>query len=267
MPHALLVNDVDLNSLGLKVERVDGLGDGITQRLITDRVPGRAGVLPLATTAGEVPPRQVTAVMTIRPRTSLLALEVAMVQLYALCGGGKVALRDGRDPSKVAFGLLEAPQEVPFDPQYLASDPASRITLRFTCDDPYRYDVAARLVAGITTVAREIPLGNVPVAPVFEITGATNPTITLRNAAGIALATMGFTVNQGANDLLRVDGDAQVIEAIAAGAPSDGYALWTTKGDAFLKLDPHDGDPVNGVFPTLEISSGLLNVLYRRAFA
>lgn len=267
MATALYVNNTDLETLGFKVLRVRGLGDPLTQRLPTVAVPGRAGRFALGTRAGDVSPRTVTVTLTIRPRTSLAALEAAVVQLYALCGGGLVELRDVRDPAKVAYGQLAGGEDVAFDPQYLASDPASTITLRFNCDDPARYAVAPTVLA-LSTTRTKCLLGSLPVAPQLRLFGAaTNPTVTLRNAAGIALATMGFTITLAATDFLTIDCDTGVIQKSVSGTVTDAYSTWTTKTDGFLLLDPHDGDPVLGDGPTLEISAGTGEATFWRAFA
>lgn len=268
MPTAFYLNDLDVLSLGFKGVRCRGMGNGITQKLTTEKIPGRAGAFPMSRRAGDVAARIVVTELLIRPRTSLLALEAAVVQLYGVCGGGRVEIRDGRDPSKKVIGILETPQEDAIDPQYHPTDPASRVTLSFSCDDPYRYDVSPRLEAGIGTTPRQILLGNAPVAPVLEITGATNPTVTLKSAGGVTLGAMGFTVTQGANDVLTVDCDSGTITTVSAGgAPTDSYAAWTTKTSGLLVLDAHDGDPIDALSGvTLEISSGLMNVHYRRVY-
>jgi hypothetical protein len=264
---AFWVNDTPLERLGFRVVRVRGMGDPLGQRVPTTAVPGRAGRLAVSTRAGEVSPRTVTVTLTIRPRTSLADLEAAMVKLYALCGGGLVELREARDPGKALVGYLAGGEDLPYDPQYLAADPASLVTLRFTCDDPARYAVSPTLV-GLATSRAACPLGPLPVAPILRIFGAvTNPTVSIRTAGGVLRQTMGFTIALAATDWLEVNCETGVIQKSVSGVVSDAYGTWTTKSDGFLVLDPHDGDPVTGTGPTLELSGGSGEACYWRAYA
>lgn len=260
---ALYVNDTDLNSLGFKVRRVDGLGNRPVSRQPKASVGGRHGSLVLTSKGAPIDQRIVTVTASIRPRagtTSLATLERAMENLYALAGQGLCELRDWRDTTKMAIGLLETSDEVPFDPQYLEQDPASAITLRFICDEPTRFTKAG-LPIGLDTVRTAIDLGNAPGAPVIEIMGAcTNPQIIVRDGAGTMRYTMGFTVTLAAEDFLRVDCDALVITLSDDAVLSDGYGLWTTKTTGPLILDPADQ-------PTVELSASSgtpTGILYHR---
>ncbi len=264
------IHGLDLATLGCKVSRVEGMGSLPTVRLPLARIPGRMGQTALGLRAGEGAARAVTVILTLRPR-SLSAMETALEQLYAVCGGGLVSIQDGRDPAKVAWGRLESSEERAYDPQYLATDPASQITLRFTCEDPTRYDVSGlTLGLPVAGTAYEIPLGNRACAPVARIRGpVTNPGLVYREASGTARCTLGYTITLGANDWLEHNHDTGAIRKSVAGTITDAYSTWTTRSDGLLVLDPHDGDPVLGAGPTAEVTgSGASGALfYVRAWA
>jgi hypothetical protein len=222
--------------------------------------------MPLTTRPSEIPNRTVTVAAICRPRATA-TLDTVLQQLYAICGGGFVELRDDRQPGKVLVAQLESVQESPLDPQYLPGDPVSRLTLRFLATDPMRYDKQFSQV-GLGTGRAICPLGTVPSAPLLRIYGQpTSPfTITLRDVGGVSRQVMGITLTLGANDYLEIDCDAQTITKVVSGTPSNAMDTWTTNADGFLILDPHDGSYAEGGWPTLELSTGQGLALYRKAY-
>lgn len=269
MAHALLVNGTDLATLGAKVRGVTGMGTMPQTRLPTTRVAGRAGLLATGTRASDVSPRTVSVTFTLRPR-SLAGMAAALDQLHALCGEGIVRLQDGRDPAKCCYGLFESSDERAFDPQYFAPDPVSEFTFRFTCLDPFRYNVAGTVIGlPVAATPYAVVLGNQAVAPVLRIFGAvTNPGAVYRDAQGVARCTLGYTITLGANDWLEHDFDTGVVRKSVAGTVTVDYSLWTTKSDGLLVLNPLHGDAVSGAGPTLEVtgSGATAEVRYVEAF-
>jgi hypothetical protein len=118
---------------------------------------------------------------------------------------------------------------------------------------------------GIGATRQAIPLGTAVSAPTIRIMGAaTNPVLTYRNAGGTVKQTMGFTVTLASTDYLEINGELFSITKYASGVASNGMALWTS-GD-FPALDPQDGYPSIDSYPTLEVSAGTGEVLYRRTW-
>lgn len=270
---ALYLNNFDVGQLGLKLQRLEGLGDASTARLTTAAAAGRSAQVVLASRATQQP-RTITATLVCRPR-SLAGVEDAVHKLYAIVGAGLIEIREGRDPEKVSYGLLEGAIDYAFDPQYVDGDPVSRITLRFTCHDPIRYSRSAWLI-GFGAAPGNIPCGTAPCGPLLRIYGQpTSPfTITYRSMDGTARQVMGFTLTLGANDFLEIDCDAQTVVKNVAGSVSNAIDTWTTNTDGFIVLDPADADwsyaidhvDAGRAWPMLELSSGFGLALYRKAY-
>ncbi len=264
---SLTVNGLDLEDLGFSTERVEGLDDSPELSWATERIPGLAGTLVVGPRQPVIGERTVTVVGHLLADTPA-AVETALRNVVTAAGQGLVELASTRSPARCALGYLAGVVEAPYPAQY--SQPAARLTLRFQCPDPWRYDVAGLTVAlAAASTAYPLPLGSAPVKPVVVIAGAvTNPTLVYREASGTARCTMGFTITLGANDFLTIDADAGTITKSVAGTVTDAYSTWTTKSDGLLVLDPGDGDGLASAWPTLEVtgSGATGEVRYRRAW-
>jgi hypothetical protein len=113
------------------------------------------------------------------------------------------------------------------------------------------------------TVRRDCPTGTVACGLRLVIHGGgaslTNPSATLRNAAGDPVQVMGFSTASlaggvlGPNDYLIVDGVLGTITKSIAGTKTAAETLWNA-GD-FLRLRPADGWVENDVAPTIELAA------------
>jgi len=174
--------------------------------------------------------------------------------LRALLGQGEVRVRTAYAPDRYCLALCEATDGGPSNANVL--DGQVNVILKFVVSE----GVARRLNPdgyALTTGRTAVPIGTAAVAPVLLVHGGgatlTNPTVTVRNAAGDVVQTMGFTVSLGANDALRIDTARCFVSKISAGVITDGISLWTS-GD-FPLLRPYDGWVENAVYPTVELSA------------
>lgn len=257
----LYINDFDTSQLGLVVSNVDGWRDAPSTRDRTTQLPQRVGTVILAPEA-ETAPRQLTIDGTL-VRPSLTALRAAMAELQERLYRGTIEIRFSDESDIFILARCEQGQLIATPPQFL--NPKSRVRIQLLCPDPLRYDRNGSVVGFGLTPRVGTPLGTAVSAPVLRIMGAaTNPVITYRNMSGDVKQTMGFTVTLGANDYLEIDGELFTIKKFTAGVETNGIALLTS-GD-FIALDPQDGDYASSVWPTLEVSAGSGEALYRRAW-
>lgn len=267
MPGAFFVNDFDTRLLGFYPPGttggpgITGWADGLALKPSLATLPGRAGALVLQSSVGPSDPRQVVVSGTLRGAT-VAALIAARKELKARCSAGLVELRFADDSAVALLGYCTGMAASGISPMLLR--PWCELALTFTCPDPYAYTKSPTVV-GFGASAIPCPLGSGPVAPLLRIFGAaTNPVVTLRNAVGAALATAGFTITLGANDYLEADcGAMQVSKCVAGTITRDDTLL--TSGN-FLTLDPTDGGYGTATWPTLEVSAGTAEAIYRRAW-
>lgn len=257
----LYVNDYNLRTLGLVVERVEGWADLPPLQLLGDGIPGRAGQVVLAGAAATVDMRTLVVTGALL-RDTQAQLVAARRQLLALAGAGLVELRVIDAPEVVHAGYLTRAIVGGFDRQFRA--PGLRVALTFTCPDPRAYTLNPTLVA-FSTLAAGCPLGTAPVSPVIRIYGAaSNPVVTYRTAGGVSRQTLGFTITLAAADYLEIDGGAKTVTKSVSGTVSN--AIDTLSSGDFPTLDPQDGDFVTGSWPTLEVSAGTGEAAYRRGW-
>jgi hypothetical protein len=250
----LYVNDYDTALLGLVVETVTGYGDtpGLTR--LTRGFYGRAG---LAVTAPNptLAPRVITVTGTLLAST-VAAFNTALDALKALFAStAEVRLSSDAtrcwtvDLTDLKLSPLPGPQLI---------TPASGIALTLTALDPYGYDVNWTAVA-LGAVAQVAPLGTAPSAPLLRLSGAaTNPVVTVRNAQGVAVGSIGLTLTLAAGDFVELDCDAMTIAKSVSGSVTD--ALTTLASGDWPLLNPADGAV------TVEVNSGTGEALYRKAW-
>lgn len=203
---------------------------------------------------------------------SAAAALVALDALRALLGGGEVKVRTFYASDRECFAICTGVEGGALQPEIL--DGNVSVSLSFVVPD----GTARRLQPdgyALTTSRTSCPIGAVESRPAILVHGGgaslTNPVVTIRNAAGDIVQTMGFTVVLGANEALRIDGARCLTSKIASGVVTDAVqAGYWTSGD-YPVLRPYDGWVESAVYPTVELSSsggvaqGLIT--YERAYA
>lgn len=257
---AVYLNDYDLAGLGFILEAVEGWNDAPSVRDRVTQLPGRPGTIALAPEA-ETAPRALSFRGVIRA-TSLAGVRTSMAALQERLYRGTVEVRLSDDPDKVFFARTEEQVRIVTPPQF--ASPHTRLSWRMTCPDPLRYDRNGTVI-GFSSARGATPLGSAPSLPVLRIMGAaTNPVITYRNAAGESIGTMGFTITLAATDYLEIDCELMTVTKVVSGVATSVPTILTS-GD-FLLLDPQDGSYPDSVWPTLEVSAGTGEALYRKAW-
>lgn len=196
----------------------------------------------------------------VRGLISTATPALAMAALDALRGlvmsGGEIAVRTGYATDRYCLAVCES-----FDGNsFVGEDLNGRVavSMSFSVKD----GVALRLVPdgyALTTSRVACPIGTAESRPVITMHGggaaATNLVVTVRNAAGDPVQTMGFTVSLGTTAALRIDSARASVSLITAGVVTDALAagLWTS-GD-FPILRPYDGNPELAAYPSVEVSS------------
>lgn len=254
---ALVVNGVDIATLGLTIAEAPGWLDAPPRDIPTAPIIGRAGAKALSVpTEG---PRQINLTGTIRGKTVVLARNtVDQIKLALLADELSLTFADHADRHVYAYlktlttRILQGAQG-PFVQEALAID----ITLQAL--NPLSYD------NDLTSVgfgsANRLALGTGPVRPLITITGAaTNPVITLRNKTGVAMASMTLTVTDAGGDTLSIDMDSKTIKKNGVSALSS-----LTAGD-FFSIDPLDQANYGGAGPYIDVSSGAGTVNYWRTW-
>jgi phage-related protein len=258
----LYLNDWDTARAGFVVSSWTGIGEPAAQFHEEIEVLGRAGAV-LVDGRPRVRVREIEVTVALLGDTAALA-RTALDKLHGLVGSGVVELRMSPWPDRVYRGKLTRA-----DIRFTAPQAASRIasgTIQFRCQDPYAYDRRGVVVNVAATSTRyAAPLGTAPSAPIVRFHGsATNPAIRVRRADGTVAGELGLTVTLGTNDWLEVDMGRQTLTRSTDGVVTD--AIATALSGDFFALDPAWGDPMNAVYPTLEVTSGTAQARYWRAY-
>lgn len=190
--------------------------------------------------------------------------------LKQLCGEGEVAVRTAYATERYVLAILDQHDGVAYMPSALNG--LVSVTLTFSVKDGCAFRVTPDGL-GLSTARTSCPIGTVVSAPVITIHGGgavfTNPTITVRNAAGDSVQTMGMTFSGGADDALIIDSARARISKSASGTITDGASYWTS-GD-FCLLRPCDGWVESEAYPSIELSSATGtaqgSVVYVRRYA
>ena len=192
--------------------------------------------------------------------------------LKGLCGGGEVSIRSAYATDRYCLGILDSAASragasrsgtsntatafdgTPQNPGTL--DGYVYVTLVFSVKDGVAFRLAQDGIT-LSTNRASCPVGTDVSYPVFTISGGgvafTNPVITVRNAGGDSVQTMGFTISGGINDVLMIDSLRSRITVSSAGTLTDGTAYWTS-GD-FPLIRPADGWFESAAYPTVALSS------------
>lgn len=257
-PTVLYVDDYDTSRLGFVCSGFQGTRDVPPKRYGATTVLGRVGEL-LVTGRPVVEDRLIPVSGTLLA-PSVAAREAALDALFERCDRPLVELRFADAPGRVYQAWLVSATVTGIHPQ--VTEAAVRIDLRFSAPHPYAYKPSGDVIAFGTTPV-PVPLGTKPGPAVLTLSGSNSPTVTYRAANGRVVQTLGFTVTLGANDALIVDLDAQTVTRSTAGVLTDGPL--PSSGDFFVP-DPADGSHVLQSWPTIQVSAGIGELHYRKAY-
>lgn len=201
------------------------------------------------------------------------ALAVAALDaLRGLLGLGEIAVRTGYATDRYCLGICDTFDGVSMQGEDLNGK--INVALSFSVKDGVAFRLQPDGYALITT-RTAVPIGTAESKPVITVHGGgaamTNPTITVRNAAGDIVQTMLFTASLGANDALRIDSARSTVSKIASGTVTDGLAAGYWLYGDFPILRPYDGNVELGAYPSVELSSAtgaaLGSITYTRRYA
>lgn len=264
---SVYLNDVDLEALGVRVQKCTGPWDAPERTDLPVMIPGRLDAA-IANRWPEIPIRniQITGAFarSLGSRASLLAL---VDQLKAFLHADLLEVRLSDQPSRIYYCRGQKATVQPTDPVLVSQNADFTITL--PCLSALAYDqVPASLTIGAVPTA--VPLGTGPSLGWLVVAGATvNHVITYRSPMGDVLGSLGFTRSLGGSDYQVIDVSAQSVARYVAGVAQANAIADLTSGD-FFALDPADGDYYDGWWPSLEISGlgvgGSCTYFYRKAW-
>lgn len=189
--------------------------------------------------------------------TSNALLLAAIDNMKAVCQDGAVRLRFADRPTQEYRDARCKSFPDTRNPNVLGGL-STDLAIQFELATPQRFDVNA-LGYALSTSRLSCPLGTAPSKPVIVLstggsaTAVVNPVITIRDAGGNVVQTMGFTGSIAQNDFWRIDAFRAQVTKSVAGTTSDGASLWTS-GD-YPVLRPADGWFESSAWSTIELSS------------
>jgi hypothetical protein len=258
MTWAVYLNETPLDSIGIWVEDISARFHGVQRTYPTIALPGRQGVVLAA--EPETSARLLTISGTIDPAArTLTARSTAEDRLKALAYGAliKVITDDDETAPRQIDGVCEDVRITPVVHPMVTQ--LSRFQLTVKCPDPTWYDVTGQLI-GFNATPSPVPLGTAPSGGLIRVAApswsanVTNPVVVYRNAAGVTLQTLGFTLTLVAgNDYLEIDLDRQTIVEYQSGVVRN--AIGDLTSGEFFALDPMDGDPFSASYPSLALTS------------
>lgn len=259
----LYIEERDVEAdFGLIIEEISGLPGGLS---------GAPRDIPLIEGAelsgGRSDPRLVRRKRLSPPsvlghiKQTTMALALAKLDaLRNLLGGGEVRLRSVYAPDRYCLGLCETTEGAPANANVIDGQVA--VKLLFTIPAGVAFLTNPDGYA-LTTARTACPMGTEDTPPMLLVhgNGATlqDPTITVRNAAGDVVQTMGFSTATlagavlGATSFLRIDCARTRISLSTAGVITDGMGLFTS-GD-FPLLRRYDGWYETSAWSTVELSA------------
>lgn len=246
------INDIDLADYGFVMGTDPAHGDS------PDFTDATAALLGAIGPTWEGEPTQ-AAVRTIPIAGSCKAASSAQLRAFAdylksLASTGAVRIRladrldqEFRDGRLTSFKVASKGA--------ILTNLAGMFTLTFGFADPLRYDVNPQGF-GLSTQRVPLLIGTAPTFPVLYLHGGgaslTNPSVTIRTAAGDPVQTMGFTGVLGANDFLIVDCRRTIVTKSVASVQSAADSWWNAALGDFLVVRPADGWYEFTQYPTIE---------------
>lgn len=251
MTTGVWVNDYPLDAAGWLLETVAGWQDGLTQKAPTIAIPGRAGLL--ATGQAAADSRVITLGGHVGPFASHALCLQAVDLVKAIAGSGLAEVRLVDRVDRTFWAQLTNVRVS--GGRVWGLDFYRKVELTFTCLVPVGFDQLGRTAAFSATPANIWP-GSAPLAPIVRIYAptntVTNPTLTYRDLAGNIRGQLGLTQVLTVNDWIEANLDTQVISRVLSGVVSGPVPI--ASGD-FFALDPADGDSINNLGPTLEVTA------------
>jgi hypothetical protein len=251
---SLTAGGYDLESLGLRVTTITGPWSIPAIVDPTVVIPGRAGVsrsgAPTTIAARTV---NVAGVILeragVRTNADFLAKLDTLKPILAI---GLLEMTQVNQPTRALELRLSSFDVIPDGPAYAAV--SGSFTATFVANDVFFYSTIPSS-RGFGATATAIPIGTAPSAGVIRIYGpATNPVLTVRNAAGSVVHTIGLTKTLAATDYEEIDLEATTIANYASGVKTtDDASLSSGDIEAFC-FSPEDGDVLSGSYPTIECS-------------
>jgi hypothetical protein len=258
----LTINGRTLEQLGLKLADQGAVwSTGQTDRGSAP-VLGRIGsrTAPLAASPGRT--LNVTLPLPESPATRRAALDRVLGHL-----DGLLVLEWSDSPGRVQYGQLERAnvlarfQSVAWTLGHLSID------LQIRIDNPVWFDWQATTIANAANVDTPLPIGTLPVAPLLRVSQITTGNITFeyKSITGATLSSLVIT------DPVLTTGQELFIDC-----GTDRIFRWT--GSVFTQannlyssgtfpiIDPGDGQPEFGVFPTLRCTRPFL-ATYRKTYS
>lgn len=258
------LNDFDLSTLGIVTLDVPEWNRAPARTIEEFALPKQSGVLLGSTAtgqAGELAP-------TFYYRASSLSDRLSKENiLKELIGAGlvKIGVNDGVTATRITYGIQKKPPVVAVQGHFVTGL-IYKMSCAFLCPDAAWTSPAwsGINVAAINTPVA-IPLGTHTSPWIIRATSTSNPfTITLRRLGGQVIQTITLAVATTSAEYVDIDGVRRTMEKVSGGTRTTvaGASTWTA-GD-WLVLDPMDGGlySLTGGSPTLEISSGSMEVLY-----
>ena len=140
-----------------------------------------------------------------------------------------------------------------------------RVTILALMLDPFLRDSSVSTVTGITT-ATAIPLGTAPSWPVLTINAAfTDSRIDLKNSTGSVIKTLEFTIDSATESITDLIIDMQA-GTIVDNLGASRHSHRNSGGNFPWMIDPRDGVYWSSTWPTLETTSGTLDVVYTKRY-
>lgn len=252
----IYVNDLNLADLGARfgftvfAENIVGAHGGFQTKYPSAPLPGRMGSV---LTADQKMVDPTTLTLALRVNTgSFAAISPAIERLRAWLAQGEVSLRTDYAPTRQAIGR---------DPAFVTNlDQAAvgraALEVNYSLTNPiWRERFPTTVSVAAAGVRAPIVIGTAPSTLTARIRGpATNPVFIYRDARGVAIATLAFTITLGASDYLDIDCGEITVVLVSLGSAStvaDGLAL-VVPGSRYPAVDSDDAD-VFGAAPTVEV--------------
>jgi hypothetical protein len=154
--------------------------------------------------------------------------------------------------------------DVTTEPVNQARTAVDLVTIRSVMLDPFLRDSTPTTVNGITTTPTDIAIGTAPSWPILTINAAfTDPRIDLKNSSGSVVKTMSFTIDSATESITDLIIDMQA-GTIVDNTGANRHSHRDSGGNFPWMIEPQDGVYWTSAWPTLECSSGTLDVSHTK---
>jgi phage-related protein len=258
----LTINGRTLEQLGIELQDQGAVWAAPQVNRGASGVIGRIGERPSA--AAVTPGRTITLTLPLpaSPQTRRAALDRVLGHL-----DGLLVLEWSDAPGRVQYGRLERAEVAARFASVAWTLGHLSIPLQIRIDNPAWFDWQATTIANVANVDTPMPIGTLPVAPLLRVSQITTGNIVFeyKSITGASLSSLVIT------DPVLTSGQELYIDC-----GTDRIFRWT--GSAFTQannlyssgsfpiIDPGDGQPEFGVFPTLRCNRPFL-ATYRKTFA